>query len=206
MKKCSSSKLTVFDHKTVIGLTGVAGSGKDTFFDILKNDFIHSFERFALADSLKNTLREDLKQRFGIDILTCSREDKNKIRDHVVYFAKQKRIETNGKFWTDILEKQISNSTATHICITDIRHNFYDEDEVFWLKNRLGGKLINIELYDQFSGETQPFPNDEEKFNYPLCKSAADYHVIWPKLKDKEGLKFFVDNAIKSLNIHKNNE
>lgn len=195
------TKLAVFENKTIIGLTGVAGSGKDTFFEILKTNFIPSFQRFALADSLKNILREDLKEKFGIDIVTCSREDKNKIRDHVVQFAKQKRIETEGRFWTSVLEREILNSNATHICITDIRHNFYPEDEVFWLKNRLGGKLINIELYDPNSGEKQPFPNEEEKFNYPLCSKAADYHVIWPKIGDKDQLNFFVDSAIKAVNL-----
>lgn len=198
MRKVHSLYSTYFKNKTVIGLSGVAGSGKDTFFDILRLKY-PEFRRFALADSLKKELRQSLINTHNIDILSCSREDKNKIRDQIVSFAKQKRIETKGKHWTSILEKEILESNASHICITDIRHNFYEEDEVFWLKNKLGGKLINVELYDPISGAFRKFPNEEEKFHYPLVKAEADYHVIWPEVEEKKHLDFFVDSAIMAL-------
>lgn len=187
------------DSPTILGLSGVASSGKDTFFSLLSQKL--SFQRFALADELKIILRGRLIEKYNIDILNCSREEKNIVRDELVLFAKQKRLETYGKFWTEILTKKILESKAKYICITDIRHNFFINDEVFWLKNILGGYLVDISSYDPNTGVfTQP-PNEEEMFHYPKVREAADYFVMWPKVNDVKRLDLFVDQCIVDLRL-----
>ena len=187
------------DSRTILGLSGVASSGKDTFFSLLSQKL--PFKRFALADELKIIMRNSLLEKYNIDILNCSREDKNKVRNDLVFFAKQKRLETYGKFWTEILTKKILECDSKYICITDIRHNFFIYDEVFWLKNILGGRLIDISSYDPNTGSyTQP-PNEEEMFHYPKVRENADYFVIWPKVNDIKRLDLFVDQCILDLHL-----
>ena len=61
----------------VIGLSGVAGSGKDTFYELLDEQI--NCKRVSLADSLKREVSGWTLKHYGIDALTCSREDKEKI-------------------------------------------------------------------------------------------------------------------------------
>jgi len=188
-----------FGSRTILGLSGVAGSGKDTFFSLLSQKL--SFQRFALADELKILTRKDLLKKYNVDILNCTRDEKDLVRNDLVLFAKQKRLDSCGKFWTDILSKKIQESSAKYICITDIRHNWFSKDEVFWLKNILGGRLVDISSYDPINGKFVQPPNEEEEFHYPEVKAAADYYVIWPKVSDIKKLDLFVDQCIFDLHL-----
>jgi hypothetical protein len=188
-----------FGSRTILGLSGVAGSGKDTFFSLLSQKL--SFQRFALADELKILTRKDLLKKYNVDILNCTRDEKDLVRNDLVLFAKQKRFDSCGKFWTDILSKKIQESSAKYICITDIRHNWFSKDEVFWLKNILGGRLVDISSYDPINGKFVQPPNEEEEFHYPEVKAAADYYVIWPKVSDIKKLDLFVDQCILDLHL-----
>jgi len=187
----STLKNPAFVSRTILGLSGVASSGKDTFFSLLSQKL--PFQRFALADELKILLRPKL--------LNCSREEKNAVRDELVHFAKQKRLDSNGKFWTDILTKKILESDHQYICITDIRYNFFVNDEVFWLKNMLGGYLVDVSSYNPNTGEVTQTPNEEESFHYPKVKKAADYFVVWPIVNEIKKLDFYVDQCIFDLNL-----
>jgi hypothetical protein len=188
-----------FGSRTILGLSGVAGSGKDTFFSLLSQKL--SFQRFALADELKILTREDVFKKYNVDILNCTRDEKDLVRNDLVLFAKQKRLDSCGKFWTDILTKKIQESSAKYICVTDIRYNWFSKDEVFWLKNILGGRLVDISSYDPINGKFVQPPNDEEEFHYPEVKAAADYYVIWPKVSDIKKLDLFVDQCIFDLHL-----
>ena len=188
-----------FGPRTILGLSGVAGSGKDTFFSLLSQKL--SFQRFALADELKILTREDVFKKYNVDILNCTRDEKDLVRNDLVLFAKQKRLDSCGKFWTDILSKKIQESSAKYICVTDIRYNWFSKDEVFWLKNILGGRLVDISSYDPINGKFVQPPNDEEEFHYPEVKAAADYYVIWPKVSDIKKLDLFVDQCIFDLHL-----
>jgi len=88
--------------RTVIGISGVAGAGKDLFFNLLSNEI--RARRFALADSLKYDVRDWCIRRYGIDPLECSREDKEKIREFLVFHGTFMRKRTQGRFWLDKLD------------------------------------------------------------------------------------------------------
>ncbi len=192
------SKLAV--DKIIIGITGLAGSGKDTFYSLLSKNM--PFVRFSLADELKIILRQRLFDKYGYDILSCPRNQKNLMRDDLVSFAKQKRIETNGKYWTGLLEPKILASESKFICVTDIRYNYYFEDEVFWLRNRMGGFLIDVSRYDQRTNKDIVPINDEEAVQYPLTKRAADYFIKWPEVSDINMLDIFIKQAISDLKLY----
>ena len=133
-------------HK-VIGISGVAGSGKDLFYSLLSRKI--NCERYALADNLKKEVKETSLKLYGIDSTNCSREEKNYIRPFLVSHGTMKRNQTDGTHWTKLLTKKIkedcfeylyeSNNEPTSrlACITDIRYDSFDKDEVFWLKHIL---------------------------------------------------------------------
>lgn len=194
------SKLAV--GKRIIGITGIAGSGKDTFFTLLSRKI--PFVRYALADELRYSLRWKIFEKYGIDVINCSREEKVIIRDELVSFAKQKRTESSGTYWTRLVESKILNSEKKFICITDIRYNEYSEDEVYWLKNVLGGTLIDISRTDSVTGKEIDFPNEEERIQYPKVKACADYFIQWPTVDNIKELDFYIDRAIVDLRLNEN--
>lgn len=175
--------------KKIIGISGLAGDGKDTVCNILGAFFTtkgFSFERLSLADSLKAECSKAMKAMFGINPLDCSREEKEIIRNYLVFYAKVKRIQSNGKHWTSIVDKIIKADKVHYIsnkiyCVPDIRHGFYAEDEAQWVKNN-GGILIHVKKFK--IKNTYPYRieystpvNEEEAFNTPIVERYADYII-----------------------------
>jgi hypothetical protein len=171
-----------------VGLSGVARSGKDSFFSLAKKYFSEyniSCERLALADNLKHDLKQFVMNKFGIDIFNMTADEKELIRDLMVSYGKIKRKQTNGKYWTHLLEDQIDllKDKANIIFITDIRYAIYQEDEIHWLKNKHRGLLIHVSRLKE-DNEVLPPANEEEKFNDPILKSCADLKLLWRTSED----------------------
>lgn len=191
----------------VIGISGVAGSGKDTFYEILSRKY--KCKRYALADDIKLTLKEFIYNKHNVDIFNCSREDKDKIRHEIVNFAKAKRFLSKGTYFWSILNQKIFNDDSFagvnngFICITDIRYCQYTHDEYFWLKNILNGKLVHVTRLDKEGTEIPP-ANEEEASQNPILKKLADHKIIWPSESDKSLLDMYVEEAILKLNWNRN--
>jgi len=167
-------------NKTIIGVSGYAGSGKDLFYSVLCKKR-PEFKRKSLADKLKENLRGKILQEDNIDILDCSREEKNSVRNKLVDYAKSKRLSTSGRYWLSLLDAEIKIEESS-ICITDIRYDDYEFDEVHWLLNELEGVLVHIERYDIINNNKKFFeaPNEEERRNEPRLKAKALYNLQWP--------------------------
>lgn len=168
----------------IIGLSGHATVGKDFFFSIL--DEIYPSIRFSLGDILKYELRESLIEETGIDILRCTKGEKESLRPKLVEYGTKKRRETDGKYFTNILGSVIDETfTLGKIpVITDIRYAEYENDEINWLKEELGGALIYIKKYS-LSGDEKIYvepPNEDEEKNGPILSKNADYTVDWPEV------------------------
>ena len=171
----------------IIGLSGLATSGKDFFYDMLSKEV--SCRRFSLADELKRTLRGEIIKEHNIDILDCTAKEKEKARPILVDYGKEKRLKSKGRFWIEKLNKIVREAKTKEdqlTVITDIRYNIYPNDEVEWLKHELGGILVYIKKYKlshNNKGISRSYidpPNEEEKINNPLVSRAADYVVDWP--------------------------
>ena len=171
-----------------LGVSGVAGAGKDLFYSIFKKEMEKrsmSVNRYALADSLKKEVSDFTKQAYGIDALNCKGSDKELIRPFLVFHGTLKRNQTKGRHWIDMLQSIFDSRNESEIpdisCITDIRYTKYENDEVHWLKHNLNGVLIHISQYTlQDSTKVWRKPvNDEEKSQDPLLKQAADYELEW---------------------------
>ena len=139
----------------IIGVAGVAGSGKDLFYELLAQKI--KCKRFSLGDVLKKEIQSYCIENFSINPITCSREEKNLIRSCLVSHASVKRKLTEGRYWLEKVDRQIKDYTfkqllddgeiSEYSCITDIRYNQYENDEVSWLKNELGGILVHISQF-----------------------------------------------------------
>jgi hypothetical protein len=166
-------------NKTIIGLSGYAGSGKDLFCKILCRKG-PEFVRKSLADNLKADLRDVILKEDNIDILNCSREEKDSVRPKLVEYAKAKRESTDGRYWLSLLNEEISSEDSS-VCVTDIRYDDYEFDEVFWLRKELDGVLVHIERYDIINNNKKflEAPNKEERRNEPKLRNKATYNLQW---------------------------
>ena len=124
------------------GLAGYAGVGKDTVGELLtiilgtKNCCSHAF-----AYQLKEETYSFIKGMYGFDIHTCTREQKETVRDFLVFWGEKRRKE-DSDYWLnlvvkDILFKQMPGSN--HI-ITDVRYK--NEAEKI---QEMGGKIWLLE-------------------------------------------------------------
>lgn len=180
----------------LIGISGLAGDGKDSLcnmFRALFEEMGYEFERLTLADSIKEECKDALLSLYNIDPIICSREEKAKIRDFLVFHGKVKRIETSGTHWTKKLSNTIASLPKTKnnriICVPDIRHAEYEKDEVYWLKKN-GGILIHVKKYNIESAspfkKTFSIPvNNQEATHTPKVEALADYVLEWQDTSPK---------------------
>lgn len=168
----------------IIGIAGVAGSGKDLFFELLSEKV--KCRRFSLGDELKSEVRDHCIHHFDVDPTSCSRKDKNLIRRSLVSHASIKRELSNGRYWVDKVDVKIKNHIFNQIlnggiseysCVTDIRYNQYEKDEVHWLKEELGGILIHISQFKIINSKKLFIPpaNSDEASQDEDLKRSADY-------------------------------
>ena len=193
----------------VVGLSGVAGAGKDLFFTLLSKKL--NCQKFSLAEALKAETVSFCREQYGIHPLTCSRKEKDLIRPLLVFHGTFKRDLSEGRHWIEQLNKKINKNNLTNsiVVITDIRYDDYSKDEVYWLKKELGGTLVHVSLYEEtpsLSGSRCKFfkrpINAEETRNDPKIKAQADYIVEWKKVKGdlETQLKPHIDGFIEWLN------
>ena len=174
--------------RAVIGISGVAGSGKDLFFSLLSKHL--GVRRFALADQLKQACSKWCLSEYGIDPTNCDREDKEKIREFLVFHGVFKRKLSNGRHWVDKITPNIQSflinaNTEDVPVVTDVRYQEYEKDEVSWLKNELNGVLVHISQYQNKDGKRiwKDPANSEETRQDPILKNHADFSIEWEKVK-----------------------
>ena len=186
-------------NKTYIGISGVARSGKNLFCEISKKILTEKYglkcSSYALADSLKSDCADFIKDKLGMNVFTENTDEKKIFRDMLVWYGCVKRKQSEGRYWTEMLQAQMEKDTSDVIFVTDIRYNFYPKDEVYWIKNDLEGCLIHVSKYTYgFPTEgrrirkdvpkvwTEP-ANEHERENDPKVKAAANYRVEWEQVE-----------------------
>ena len=188
-----------------IGLSGVAGSGKDLFFSLLSQKI--NCEKYSLADSLKLEVSEFSQKHYNIDALDCSRRDKDLIRPILVAHGTIKRNKSNGRHWIDKINKKINKNKLTNsiVVVTDIRYDDYPEDEAHWLKSELGGYLVHITLYEEVVRLNKVLKkyktpiNEEEARNNPRLIEKADFNIEWKREDDHARLDKYVQSFLEWL-------
>ena len=93
-----------------IGLSGVAGAGKDLFFTKLKEELKQkniNILRRSIADGLKEELNSFTKASYAIDSVSCNRQQKEELRPFLVFHGTMRRKTSKGRYWIDLLSSRI---------------------------------------------------------------------------------------------------
>lgn len=195
------------DH-LILGFSGRAGSGKDTLFNLLQMHFGARFEiqRVSVGDIIRqhlNALPGPASK--NVNFFNLKGEQKEAWRPLMVAYGNACRSATNGRYFIDILANSIRQPIISRpriTCITDIRFDEYEKDEVFWLQNELKGKLIYIDRYttDLDGNEsTIPFVNDTEREQDPKLRKKADLIIRWPTVNDKQTLLNYANTLFERI-------
>lgn len=184
--------------KKVIGIGGVARSGKDTFAAILETKLQQAGRtatRIALAAPLKQHCDKFLTENLGISAFTQIPEEKLIIRPLLVWYGDAQRKRTNGKYWTDLASKTINETNFDYYIITDIRYDVFERDELQWLKDDWKGTLCHISKYiTQY--QVVPPANEHEAVNDPKIKAAAHHIVEWPHVNQTDPLQLLTNPTL----------
>ena len=192
----------------IIGISGVATSGKDTLCNMISRYLSQRniiSKRIALADNLKNDLRDFILDKFSIDITKSTPEEKSLVRPIMVSYGKIRRSISKGTHWTQKVEKDLERLTSENIIpiITDIRYMEYPEDEYFWLINK-NGILVHISRLD-LNGNLIPPANIEEKENDIKLKEVSDLKLTWRTEENNDALYYehlkFLEEIYGKLNV-----
>jgi hypothetical protein len=197
----------------ILGLAGNAGAGKDEFckccIKLMEINGIRC-QRLSIADVLKNEMKEFIKDKFEIDIINASREEKNIVRGLLVEYGLVKRNLSNGRYFTQKLEKAMEilsrgKRQIQHYIISDIRYcdeNFL-EDELYWLKHIVNGKLCFIERIKGYDERDSPIlcppANEMEAFYHPILKENSDFLVEWETVEDVNYREAFANSILKEI-------
>jgi dephospho-CoA kinase len=177
----------------IIGLSGVATSGKDTLCNLISRYLAEKnieTKRIALADKLKEDLKDFLIEKFNVDITKPTIEEKTLVRPILVSYGKVKRSLTKGTYWTNKIDSYTDSLLDSDILpiITDIRYMEYPEDEFSWLKKK-NGILVHISRLDS-NDKLIPPANFEEKENDKRIKENADFSYTWKTQDDIDSLYY----------------
>lgn len=181
------------DH-LILGFSGKAGCGKDTLFSLLKSHFSPRIDvrRFSVGDIIRQHLNMlPYVTARGINFFDLKRDQKELWRPLMVAYGNSCRNASKGRFFIDILEPHIKSrarNIPTISCITDIRFDEFEKDEVHWLQNELHGNLVYIDRYTtdlEGNQSSIPFINDTEREQDPKLRKKADISIVWPTVNDK---------------------
>ena len=207
----------------IIGLSGLAGAGKDLFCDLCSEELkkrSHIACCIALATELKKECHPAMKTMFNIDPTSCSREEKDRIRDYLVFFGMFRRKETKGQYWINKANNKIKslkrnctiNNVINPICfVTDIRYDEYPSDETDWIQNHHSGLLVHLRkrrITISESGKRKDLYeeaiNEHERENDPKIRRKADVCIEWPNCRNDEKLikKYLKPVVMKFIDQH----
>jgi hypothetical protein len=190
----------------LVGLAGIAGAGKDTFCElyqeVLNKNGVHN-KSFAFAHALKVEVSKPILDSFGIDILNCSREEKELVRHILIGWGDARRKQTNGTHWFSKVAREVSKSSGTSI-ITDVRFKEFEYDEVDWLKAN-DGILIHIRKYKydnwMYEKEYYEAQNHLERINDPKLIKMADFNFEWEESSNRDNNLKAVEDFVTSNNL-----
>jgi len=186
---------------SLIGITGVATCGKDTFYRLFSRRVYElcncKTQRFALADELKEEVRDFLIKDYGVDILNCSPEQKESVRPYLVFYGNFKRFQSNGSLWWEKVKKKMESQPfdpSLLTLITDIRYSQYQKDDLYFIMSN-SGYLIHISRLDKNNNIVPP-ANINEKTYDPIMRKNANICIKWPTTSDESILLEYVDKVI----------
>jgi hypothetical protein len=193
----------------VIGISGFARCGKDTFVgiasDILRaNGYLPM--RVAFADKLKDEVEAMLKiNKYKATVKTDDTVLKSMIRPLMVWWGCQRRYESDmGMYWVNEVDNQLNDICIDYlangkshdnvvILVSDVRF----ANEAKWVHEKWDGEIIHLRRWrtewkkcgqdgsDECAVKVyDPAPNEEEAKQDPLVEAVSDVKVEWENQKE----------------------
>jgi len=164
----------------IIGISGLARCGKDSFFGVSSKILKESSQkscRFAFADELKLECNNFLKTNTGISAFTEDPKEKELIRPFLVCYGTHIRRKINKNCWISKVENKLNDQKYKDyiVFITDVRY----DNEIEWIHSKKGHS-IHIERVGNKA------PNEEELANDPILKSKSMINLRWQNFDNLE--------------------
>ena len=168
---------------SVIGISGVARVGKDTFTESLIKLFEAeglTAQRVAFADALKDDINDFLLAKTGVNAYTSSTEEKILLRPLLVEYGKLMRSLTEGQYWINIVKEKIDKNTTNNIIsiLSDVRYR----NEIEWVNSQTHSATIHL------SRKGIEAANSEEEKNDPEAQLSASYSINWRNCSSDQGV------------------
>ena len=171
-----------------IGIAGVSRSGKDSLAleieKIIRSYRGKTIYRTSLAQPLKEDCKDFIKEYLNLDVFTDKTEEKSTFREFLVWYGKVKRQQTEGKYWTNLLDKRVQEYQPDICIVPDVSYQQYEGDEVSWLKSKTNNVLIHLQRVTMNGEVVQP-ANMDESINDSIIQNSADYKILWPTFSDE---------------------
>ena len=180
-------------ENNMIGISGYARSGKDTFGECLVkklSEYGINAKVYALATQLKYDIDFLTKSDFGISAFTKDDGEKYIIRPILVGYGESWR-RANPDHWIKILDSNFEPRTLP--IITDIRY----ENEADWILEKKGF-LLNLNRQISENEFVKP-ANKEEELNAPIVASKASFNLTWNTISDTKVIEEIVESFIISI-------
>lgn len=160
----------------LIGISGVARSGKDTLGRFLVEKLPGRTLCLALAKKLKDETAPIIHSNFGLDVWSSDTEQKKIFRDFLVAWGLMRRKQTQGQYFINHAKLAMEKLADfyDHFVITDVRYAEYENDEMDWIKQN--GVLVHIRRTYK-DGLTQPPANKHEEENDLKLMTNADFTI-----------------------------
>ncbi len=187
----------------VIGISGYARCGKDTFVNIAKDILTKNGyrpQRFAFADMLKDEVTGMLKDnKFRGTVKTDDPVVKTQMRPLMVWWGCQRRYESDGGlYWVNEVDKKLNDWDECEsrggvigsgvALISDVRF----PNEAKWVHEKWDGQVIHLKKWQsewRKAGQDgsdevlvkvyDPAPNEEEAKQDPIVESMSDIRTEW---------------------------
>lgn len=176
-------KISEIKLPDVIGVAGLARSGKDTFA-ALSAKILSKYDKKIMKGGFAHAVKADLHQllvsKVGISAYTEIDEEKKLIRPLLVEYGTGLMRKINKNVWVERAKPMLdlARTTKLPLFLTDVRY----ENEIEWIKSE-GGKIVYIE-----QNGIKP-PNAEERKNDPKMRKSADFFLNWDFVGDENILK-----------------
>lgn len=194
-------QLERISNMKILGLTGVAKAGKDTFYKGLIQAYPDiRFTRLSVADIIRRQLDTFIFKETGINVLNCTPEEKEIVRPLLAWYGDVKRKQTQGRFFIDQIEAMLNLDNiknADYLVITDIRFKEFTFDEPDWIHSKMG-KVIHLTRILKDNTAAQP-ANELERINDPKMNDIADIRLGWPTLLPADNFDELVARQVKTL-------
>lgn len=198
----------------IIAISGPAGVGKDSLGKMIASPLMNcafNVHHLPIAYALKKELENSVKEKYGLNVFSEVREEKEVFRNDLINYAELKRSQ-DSTYWILKWMKNVSNILLKYnqelfdnlFLVTDLRHAYLDFDDLHFIKS-FGGLIIYVEQYLDNTYKTKkinPF-RESESLNDSALKENSDFVFRWvhsDSIEDAWNNSIDKENLVKTVN------